>query len=103
MQWPTPYVAVIFSTRRSADLVGYSEMAARMEELAAEQPGYLGIESISDGHRGLTVSYWQDEEASLAWRAIAEHVVAQRLGRERWYDEYDLRVATVPRAPHSPY
>ena len=102
MDWPTPYVAVIFSTRRSTDLEGYEEMAAEMDELAAQQPGYLGIESVSDGARGITVSYWVDEEASLAWRSVAAHVVAQRLGRERWYEEYDLRVATVHRAAHFP-
>jgi len=28
---------------------------------------------------------------------VTEHVVAQRLGRERWYDAYRVRVATVER------
>ncbi|MFM7597608.1 MAG: antibiotic biosynthesis monooxygenase family protein [Actinomycetota bacterium] len=97
MTWPTPYVAVIFSTRRSADLDGYAEMAERMDELARQQPGFLGVESVSSGDRGITVSYWTDEAASRAWRSVAEHLLAQRLGRERWYDAYDLRVATVTR------
>ncbi|MFM9136306.1 MAG: antibiotic biosynthesis monooxygenase family protein [bacterium] len=100
MTWPTPYVAVIFTTRRSDDLEGYAEMAARMDELARQQPGFLGVDSVSSDDRGITVSYWVDEEASLAWRAVAEHQLAQRLGRDRWYDAYDLRVATVTRAHH---
>ena len=95
--WPTPYVAVIFTSRRSADDVGYREMAARMDELAAQQPGFLGVDSVSEGDRGITVSYWVDEEASRAWRAVAEHALAQRSGRERWYDAYALHVATVTR------
>ena len=98
MTWPTPYVAVIFTTRRSADLEGYAEMAARMNELAQQQPGFLGVDSVSDGARGITVSYWVDEAASLAWRSVAEHALAQRSGRERWYDAYDLHVATVTRS-----
>lgn len=100
MTWPTPYVAVIFTTQRSADLDGYAEMAARMDELARQQPGFLGMDTLSAGDRGITVSYWVDEPASLAWRAVAEHQLAQQLGRERWYDAYDLRVATVTRAHH---
>ena len=97
MTWPTPYVAVILTTQRSADIDGYAEMAERMDALARQQPGFLGVESVSDADRGITVSYWVDEAASLAWRAVAEHVLAQRLGREQWYDAYDLRVATVTR------
>lgn len=97
MTWPAPYVAVIFSTVRSADLDGYAEMAQRMDDLARQQPGFLGVESVSSEGRGITISYWVDEAASLAWREVAEHMLAQRLGVERWYDSYDLRVATVTR------
>ncbi|MGI9196671.1 MAG: antibiotic biosynthesis monooxygenase family protein [Candidatus Nanopelagicales bacterium] len=97
MTWPTPYVAVIFTTQRSEDLDGYAEMAERMDALARQQPGFLGVESLSAEGRGITISYWVDEAASLAWRAVAEHLLAQRLGVERWYDAYDLRVATVTR------
>ena len=94
------YTAVIFTTRRSGDLDGYAEMSERMDELARQQPGFLGVDSVSDGMRGITVSYWEDEAASLAWRSVAEHVLAQRAGRERWYDAYDLHVATVTRSHH---
>lgn len=95
--WTPPYVAVIFASRRTGDDRGYAQMTQRMQELAGQQPGFLGIDSVSEGGRGLTVSYWRDEESSLAWRGVAEHVLAQRLGRERWYADYDLHVAVVTR------
>jgi heme-degrading monooxygenase HmoA len=98
MEWSTPYIAVIFSTNQADDVDGYAAMATQMAALAAKQPGYLGHESVSDDKKGITISYWVDEAASLAWRKVVEHVVAQRLGRARWYDSYDLRVATVTRA-----
>lgn len=94
-----PYVAVIFTSQRSdADAAGYDAMAAEMERLGAMQPGYLGIESArgADGF-GLTVSYWRDQDAARAWKAVAEHLGAQRLGRERWYRGYRVRVAEVTR------
>jgi heme-degrading monooxygenase HmoA len=91
-----PYVAVIFtSLRRQAD-DGYAVMSARMLQLAAEQPGYLGVESAKEGI-GITVSYWRDEEAATAWKSVAEHLVAQRRGREHWYSDYRVRVAVVLR------
>ena len=89
-----PYVAVVFSSVASDDHEGYAGTAARMLELAAEQPGYLGVEAAKQGI-GITVSYWVDEAAAHAWGRVAEHAVAQREGRERWYADYRLRVATV--------
>lgn len=71
-------------------------MSDRMDELAAQQPGYLGIESAREGV-GITVSYWATAEHARAWKAVAEHRGAQRLGREQWYSAYRVRVATVER------
>ena len=93
-----PYCAVIFTSRRASEHEGYGEMADRMVDLASEQPGFLGIESVQEGAVGITVSYWDSEEAIVGWRKHVEHREAQRLGRGRWYDEYHVRVARVERA-----
>ncbi len=99
---PPPYYAVIFTSRRNgADEVGYAETARRMMELAAVQPGYLGVESVRDGDGdglGITVSYWESEAAILAWRRHAEHAATRERGRRDWYLGYELRVAKVERA-----
>lgn len=94
-----PYWAVIFTSRRTEGDHGYAAMAERMEQLAAQQPGYLGIESArgADGI-GITVSYWVSEAAVRAWKANVEHRVAQEKGRQEWYAEYTIRVARVERA-----
>jgi heme-degrading monooxygenase HmoA len=67
-----------------------------MEAHAQHQPGYLGIESVRDPatRQGITVSYWAAEADAQAWKAATEHLVPQRLGRERWYERYRVRVAT---------
>jgi heme-degrading monooxygenase HmoA len=94
-----PYYAVIFSSRRTAGDDGYEATAGRMVELAAQQPGYLGIESArgADGF-GITVSYWDSEAAIAAWRANAEHRIARETGRTHWYRDFEIRVARVERA-----
>jgi heme-degrading monooxygenase HmoA len=91
-----PYVAVIFTSIRTEGDNGYAVMSARMEQLAAEQPGYLGIEIARDG-LGITVSYWADEASAQAWKQVAAHLVAQQRGRDAWYADYRVRVAVVHR------
>ena len=93
----TSHYAVIFtSTRRDAPGDGYAQTAERMEELARQQPGFLGIESArgSDG-LGITVSYWASLDAVRAWGRHAEHLLAQTRGREEWYQSYTIRVCKV--------
>jgi heme-degrading monooxygenase HmoA len=93
-----PYYAVIFTSQRTEGDKGYGAMADRMVALAAQQPGFLGVESVRDAAGlGITVSYWRDEDAIASWQRHAEHLVAQRVGRERWYAGFELRVARVER------
>ncbi len=94
-----PYYAVIFTSTRTTIDNGYGQAAQRMLELAADQPGFLGVESArgEDG-LGITVSYWQSEAAILAWKQHAEHTDARNNGRAQWYSQCITRVAHVQRA-----
>jgi heme-degrading monooxygenase HmoA len=91
-----PYTAVIFTSLRTDIDHGYGETAARMVELAAQQPGFLGIESARDG-LGITVSYWRTADDARSWKQVAEHLHAQQRGRDAWYAAYRVRIATVHR------
>ena len=93
-----PYLAVIFTSQRSDIDDGYGEAARLMLELASQQPGFLGVESARDAAGlGITVSYWRDEAAILAWRDHPQHQAIRQQGRERWYDAYRTRVVRVER------
>lgn len=91
-----PYYAVIFSAILTDNIVGYKETAERMEELAKQQPGYLGIESARN-QIGITVSYWDSLNAITQWKNNVEHTEARNLGREQWYQKYQLRICKVER------
>jgi heme-degrading monooxygenase HmoA len=100
-----PYYAAIFTSLRRDGDDGYEAMAEAMAESAARQDGYLGMESVRDGlgnglgnGLGITVSYWRDLEAIAAWKRAVDHLVAQKLGRERWYSAYCVRIARVERS-----
>ena len=97
---PPPYYAVIFSSRRrGGDGDGYAEAAERMDMLVREQPGFLGAESTRDEQGfGITVAYFDSEDAIRAWRDHGEHASTRAEGRARWYDGFAVRVAKVERA-----
>ena len=98
-----PYYAVIFTNQLRDSAQGYDQMAQAMVTLAARQPGYLGVESTRDSTGlGITVSYWRDQDALRKWKTVAEHLLAQKLGKTRWYDHYRLRVARIERQYSGP-
>ncbi|WP_299350396.1 antibiotic biosynthesis monooxygenase [uncultured Shimia sp.] len=98
-----PYYAVIFTAQRTEGDHGYGAMADKMVDMAAEQPGYLGIETTRDAAGlGITISYWEDENSLMGWKQVSEHLLAQKLGKDRWYSYYTLRVAKVERAYDGP-
>lgn len=92
-----PYVAVIFTTERSDDTDGFDETDAALLAQVRTQPGFLGVETVGDGDSGITVSYWATSDDARAWKEVAEHEAAQRIGRDRWFRRYRVRVATVDR------
>lgn len=91
-----PYYAVIFTSLRTEGDNGYAAMAEEMEQLAQQQPGYLGIESARN-EIGITVSYWQSLEAIKNWKANFDHLQAQKKGRTTWYSQYKVRICKVER------
>jgi heme-degrading monooxygenase HmoA len=91
-----PYYAVIFSSIRKEGDNGYEAMSEKMIELAKQQPGYLGYESARN-EIGITVSYWKTTEAIKNWKMNVEHQLAQKLGKEKWYSHYCIRVCLVER------
>ena len=92
---PEPlYYAVIFTSHRTEGDNGYGEMAEKMVELAAKQPGFLGVESARESV-GITVSYWKDLESIKMWKQNAKHMMAQKRGKEVWYKEFKTRICKV--------
>lgn len=98
-----PYYLVAFSSLRRDGDDGYAAMAEEMMILALAQPGCLGAESARgpDGF-GISNSYFADEASMIAWKADARHLLAQKLGKTRWYEHYEIRVARVERAYGGP-
>lgn len=69
-----------------------------MLEFAQQQAGFIGVDSIRNGRFSITVSYWKDEASIQAWKQQSEHLLAQKLGKEEWYEHYRVQVAKVERS-----
>ncbi|WP_298342415.1 antibiotic biosynthesis monooxygenase [uncultured Algibacter sp.] len=91
-----PYYAVIFTSTQNKNIDGYSEMANKMEHLAKQQKGFLGIDSARN-EVGITVSYWETLEDIKLWKQQSEHLEAQQKGRVDWYSWYNVRICKVER------
>ncbi|CAK7902125.1 hypothetical protein CAAN1_07S00892 [[Candida] anglica] len=96
----TPYYVVTFTSQRTeSHQKEYDEISDIMESLAEKQPGYLGVESARDSSGlGITLSYWKDRESILNWKRNTDHLLAQKLGKEKFYENYSTRVAKVEHA-----
>jgi heme-degrading monooxygenase HmoA len=90
-------LVVIFRARvRSLD-EQYFATAERMRELALTEFGCIEFHAVAEGQNEVALSYWPNEESIKAWRSHPEHIEAQRLGKEKWYESYSVEVATIAR------
>ena len=98
----TPYYAVIFTARRTTEEDElYESTGKNIFELALKQPGFLGYEGAGGSDRQeITVTYWDSLENIKRWKMNADHVVAQKMGRDKFYEEYHVRVTKVEREYH---
>lgn len=92
----TPYYAVIFTSLRSEIEDKYSETAERMLQLAMKEKGFLAFESARE-EIGISISYWKSLDAIKKWKENSEHLIAQSLGKEKWYKAFNVRIAKIER------
>lgn len=95
------YIVIFRATIRKLD-PEYSQTAARMRELALNEVGCLGFHSVTEGKQEVSLSYWPDTASIQAWKAHPEHLLAQQLGLERWYESYSVEVARIERGYRHP-
>jgi len=92
-------VITLFRNRlRPGDHEDYERWARRMVELATQQAGFISIKTFAadDGER-VSIIEFESEAAHGAWRNHLEHREAQRLGRERFYSEFQIQICTPVR------
>ena len=89
--------AVIFRAEINTLDDSYSNMAARMRELAISKYGCSEFVSTTEGDHEISISYWNDETQITAWKKDKEHLQAQALGKNKWYKKYTIQVVKIIR------
>lgn len=89
--------AVIFRAKVGVTDDEYVRVAAMLRELALNSFGCLDFVSVSEGTTEVAISYWPDEASIRKWKAHTDHLLAQKLGREKWYESYLVQVAEIKR------
>lgn len=78
----------------------YLSLATELKPLLSHIDGFISIErfqSLTQPEKLLSLSWWRDEEAILAWRRQEAHRTAQQAGHADIFSHYRLRVAAVIR------
>jgi heme-degrading monooxygenase HmoA len=78
----------------------YFDLAAALKADLQKIDGFISIErfqSLATPGKFVSLSFWRDEQAILAWRGLESHRVAQAKGRAGVFADYRLRVASVVR------
>lgn len=89
-----PYYAVIFTSLRTETDPDYDQTDDHMMQLVKNIPGFIGVDSARS-ELGISVSYWRDLESIKEWKNQIDHLIAQRKGKEKWYQQYTVRIALV--------
>ncbi len=91
-----PYYAVIFSSTLRVNNEEYQRTSKEMEDLALENPGFIGYESARE-ELGIFISFWRDLNSVQVWKKEYEHQLAQQKGRSEWYRSFKVRIAKIER------
>lgn len=94
-------IAVIFEVWPHPDRKHeYLDIAAELRPTLEKIDGFISVErfaSLTDSGKLLSLSFFRDDTAVMAWRKTNPHRRAQAAGRGGIFDNYRLRVADVLR------
>jgi heme-degrading monooxygenase HmoA len=89
--------AVIFKAEIKLLDDDYSKMAIKMRDLALNKYGCTEFTSTTEGNQEISISYWQDQQQIKSWKEDSEHLLAQKIGQNKWYKSYQVQVVEIIR------
>lgn len=88
------YVVIFKAKIKSLDQE-YFDTANQLREKALTEFNCQKFEAVSENDFEIALSYWNSLEDIQAWHKDAEHQVAQRLGKQRWYESFSVEICEV--------
>ncbi|WHP07434.1 antibiotic biosynthesis monooxygenase [Acinetobacter corruptisaponis] len=91
------YIVIFKATVKELDST-YSAMAQKLRNKALSQYHCIKFEACSENGFEIALSYWNSLEDIKRWQQDVEHLLAQRLGKEKWYQDFSVEICKVERA-----
>ncbi len=97
-----PRVITVFWSKLRGDIPpDYEELSAELEGLAQQVDGFVDYRSLTAANGDhLSIAVFETPEAEATWRDNMAHRQAQRRGRARFYEWYDVSVCEERRHHH---
>ncbi len=90
--------AVIFKAKVGNQDSEYGQTVATMRDLAFGKYNCQDFIAVTEGDQEIAISYWLSEADIKNWHSDAQHAVAQKLGKEKWYASYTVEVLELKRS-----
>jgi heme-degrading monooxygenase HmoA len=76
----------------------YGADVSKLLAIAQKMPGFVSIKgyAAADGEQLILVEF-ETEQSLAAWREHPEHLIAQELGRSKYYSEYQIQICNTVR------
>lgn len=94
----TPRYAVIFRARFRQPDERYGQMAAELRALALAQYNCIEFVALTEGDEEIAISYWDSLDDIRSWKQNETHRIAQSMGKEKWYDAYEVQLVQINKA-----
>nr|WP_227554384.1 antibiotic biosynthesis monooxygenase [Acinetobacter lanii] len=76
----------------------YNILARQLREKAISDYHCEKFESLCEDGREIALSYWNRLDDIHAWHLDAEHLLAQTLGKEKWYSHFSVEICEILRS-----
>ena len=76
----------------------YLQTAQHLRDKALSQFNCKQFESIAENGFEIALSYWDSLDDIQAWHRDAEHQAAQRIGKEKWYENFSVEICEIQRS-----
>lgn len=91
-------IVVIFRAKTTELDSRYAEFANQLRDKALNQFNCVEFVSAHENGYEIALSYWKSEEDIIAWKKDAQHLAAQQLGKQAWYENYRVEICEIQRS-----
>lgn len=79
----------------------YFQTASHLRDKALSHFNCQKFEALSENGVEIALSYWNSLEDIQTWHKDAEHLVAQKLGKEKWYTNFSVEICEIKKSYNS--